>query len=301
MKGCVAPSEIPGITNGESRVFGAVAENLIYADFCSKYSRQLTELFADDHNLSGYIYFLAKNNPHFDQAMQEDYFRNAYSNKYAKIPDLVLHKPNEKAFYEIKPDSSAGRSAGLNKIDKLNVVYSIYNLPYRPGTSFNPRDHTLANFGRILRVTLRVRRTEPGLLLYRLCVESEVELELVIVLSLLGYIVRHFNSQKNRTTYHPLDLRPVFNILNLEDLAKSLGITMVGAGAAAVGWKYFWKACIKRFALRGSAALTLSAADGPLPVGELLSIGLALWTVIDIVRLSDELWKDAAKIAQKGA
>lgn len=84
-------------------------------------------------------------------------------------------------------------------------------------------------------------------------------------------------------------------------MATTLGLVMaVGAGvAAAVTWRHFWRAVIVRFAVRGAAALGLAAVDGPLPVGDLIAAGLAVWTIVDIIRLSDELWRDASVIAQQ--
>jgi len=58
---------------------------------------------------------------------------------------------------------------------------------------------------------------------------------------------------------------------------------------------------VKRFALRGALAATLAAVDGPLPVGDLIAVGLSIWTIVDIIRLSDQLWKDALEISREGA
>jgi hypothetical protein len=60
--------------------------------------------------------------------------------------------------------------------------------------------------------------------------------------------------------------------------------------ARTVLWSRFWQAVISRFAIRGAAAATLSLADGPLPVGEILSLGIAIWTVWDIYQAWDDLW-----------
>ncbi|MEX0728429.1 MAG: hypothetical protein WD065_19310, partial [Planctomycetaceae bacterium] len=119
MQGCIAPSEIPGISSSEASVFGAVAEELIYADFCSKYARVSHEVFRDYNNPDAYLYYLAVNNPHFTAAMQRDYFARAWAQKMAKVPDFLVHKSSEKAFYEIKPDSSSGMIAGINKVGNL--------------------------------------------------------------------------------------------------------------------------------------------------------------------------------------
>jgi hypothetical protein len=141
----------------------------------------------------------------------------------------------------------------------------------------------------------------PGLIVYKLCLDSKEVLELATLAVLLRHIVREINKQKGSGRFGPVDLAPVFRQnQQLGDLARTLGLTLAAAGAA-VGWKHFWKAVAARFAVRGAAAATLTAADGPLPVGDLLAAGLAVWTVVDIIRLSDELWHDAAVIARREA
>lgn len=52
--------------------------------------------------------------------------------------------------------------------------------------------------------------------------------------------------------------------------------------ARRVPWRYFWRAVARRFALRGAIAATLTAADGPFPVGDLIAMGMAVATVIEI-------------------
>ncbi len=63
-----------------------------------------------------------------------------------------------------------------------------------------------------------------------------------------------------------------------------------GRVSQKVLWRRFWQVVIKRFAIRGAAAAGLSAADGPLPIGELIALGIAIWTLWDLFRLWNELW-----------
>ncbi|MDH3604501.1 MAG: DUF4157 domain-containing protein, partial [Candidatus Tectomicrobia bacterium] len=58
-------------------------------------------------------------------------------------------------------------------------------------------------------------------------------------------------------------------------------------------WRHFWKVVIKKFALRGGIAVTLAAADGPFPIGDLISLGMTLWMIWDMYQLWDELWREA--------
>ncbi|WP_194825069.1 DUF4157 domain-containing protein [Nocardia sp. XZ_19_231] len=92
--------------------------------------------------------------------------------------------------------------------------------------------------------------------------------------------------------------------LSGEVQARNLAPVAVGA-VAAVGlavagralWRHFWKAVAVRFAIRGAVALGLSAADGPLPFGELVSLGLAVVTIVQIGVEWNELWRQADAIA----
>lgn len=305
MQGCIAPSEIPGISSSEASVFGAVAEDLIYADFCTKYVRVSNEVFRDSNNPAAYLYFLAVNNPQFTQAQQQDYYMRLRGEKLMRVPDFLVHTVTEKAFYEIKPDSPSGMSAGTEKVGILRAVYPFYRLPYTAGTVFTPRDHTVAQFGSAFRATLRVRRVAPGLIVYKLCLDLNGVLELATLAVLLRHIVREMNKQKGSGRFRPIDLAPAFRQnQQLSDLARTLGLTLAVATAAVAGvvrWKHFWKAVATRFAVRGAAAATLAAADGPLPIGDLMAAGLAIWTVVDIIRLSDVLWRDAEAIDRREA
>ncbi|MGE0482141.1 MAG: hypothetical protein AB7Q17_16900 [Phycisphaerae bacterium] len=310
MQGCIAPSEIPGVSSQEASVFGQVAEALIFADFCTQYVGVSNQVFWDQNNPAAYLYFLASNNPQFTERLQRDFYARLRAESLMFVPDILVHKPDEKAFYEIKPDSTSGMAAGVQKVGTLRAVYPYYQLPYVAGERYTPRDHNVAGLGQALRATLRVRRVAPGLIVYKLCLDAEGELALATLAVLLAYIVRQMNQQRNSGQFRPIDLRPAFQSnQQLADLARTLGLTFATAATAAagvavvrsVGWRHFWKAVIVRFALRGAAALGLAAVDGPLPIGDLVAVGLTIWTVVDIVRLSDELWVDAARIAREEA
>jgi|GEM_PF-3678149 len=66
------------------------------------------------------------------------------------------------------------------------------------------------------------------------------------------------------------------------------------AATAAVPWSLFWKEVIKRFAVRGATAAGLALIDGPLPIGDLIALGLSIWTIYEIIELWDVLWAAAA-------
>jgi hypothetical protein len=90
----------------------------------------------------------------------------------------------------------------------------------------------------------------------------------------------------------------------VQQYGPAVAAGVVTAGAVVAGralWRHFWRVVIRRFALRGAVALSLAAADGPLPVGDLIAAGMAIMTVIDIINLWDELWREADRIAAEGA
>jgi hypothetical protein len=249
MQGCVAPSEIPGLSGKETSDFGGLVEDIIFADYCSQHGCGSNDVFTDNNNLAAYVYFLAIHNPQFTEAKQIDFFAQVRGAELMRIPDLLVHKPEEKAFYEIKPDSASGRAKGMEKVGTLQAVYPTFKLPYTAGIFFTPRDHTVAQLGGVLRATLQVRRVAPGLILYKLCLDSEGAIELATLILILRYIVREMNKQKGRGRFQPVDLAPLFREnQQLVDLARALGVTLLVTATAAVGWRYFWKAVAVRFA-----------------------------------------------------
>ncbi|MFG1947047.1 DUF4157 domain-containing protein [Nonomuraea sp. NPDC048826] len=84
--------------------------------------------------------------------------------------------------------------------------------------------------------------------------------------------------------------------------AIAVGAAAAGAAAARViagkaAWRHFWTVVIERFAVRAAAAAALALADGPLPFGELLDLGLAAVTIVQIGIEWNELWRKADELA----
>ncbi|MGY1690596.1 eCIS core domain-containing protein [Geodermatophilus sp. SYSU D01105] len=95
--------------------------------------------------------------------------------------------------------------------------------------------------------------------------------------------------------------------LEREARTRGTAIAVGTAGAAAVTavvgralWRHFWQVVARRFAVRGAAALALAAADGPLPFGELIDVGLAVVTIVQIGIEWEELWRQADELAASG-
>ncbi|MEU5430694.1 peptidoglycan-binding protein [Streptomyces olivoreticuli] len=94
-------------------------------------------------------------------------------------PDILSQRPGMKAeWYEIKPLSPAGVSAGLAKGVTLKSNYEGNGFPYRPGKSYTPSAKiTLGKFatpeGEQLEIFIEPLRLLPGLIFYRFCVGGD--------------------------------------------------------------------------------------------------------------------------------
>ena len=305
MEGCLAPSEIPGVNSAEASTFGNVVENIVFADYCEQFPPAPNSVFWDQNNPAAYLYFLASHNPHFTAERQRDYFIRAGGETGLRVPDILVDSAGERGFYEIKPDSESGVRAGVEKVGNLLAIYKFYDLRYQGGVRFTPRDRKVAFLRGRLEVTLKTRRAAPGLLLYKICLKSDGVIELASLAVLLSLVVRELNKQLENQRLKPIDLDPVFaKNRSLWDVARAVGLAMGTAAATAVvatTWRHFWKAVVARFALRAGTAAALAAADGPLPIGDLVALGLGFWTIIDIIRLNREIWREAELIAKHEA
>ncbi|MEJ1239288.1 hypothetical protein WBG78_14220 [Chryseolinea sp. T2] len=303
MEGCLAPSEIPGIEASDASLFGAVAENIIVADFMSQKPYPPLSIYVDNYNPAGYILFLAINNRQFTESKQKEfYFSLRLAELGVRRPDIITHTVMLKEFYEIKPDSLTGVEDGISKVGTLSASYMKFKLPYTPGVTYNPNSVVVASFLNQLKVQLKVTLKGPGLIVYKLCVSTTGMVELLALAALMRYVVKKIIDQKGLPSFKPIDLEPALaREGQLAYVAKAMGLTMVIAAAGTVSWKFFWKAVAKRFAARGATAAFLAAVDGPLPIGDLIAAGMSIWMVVDIIRFSGDLWKEARQIEMQGA
>lgn len=294
----VAPSEIPGISKQVLSDFGHFAEELIWADFCAQNpsARASGSLFRDDHNPAAYTYFLTTKNKQFGIALQKDLHGRLRRHHMFYIPDFLIHTRTERAFYEIKPWSKSGLEAGAQKVGNLSAAYKYYRLPYVAGHVFNPRDHVVAHVPGLLKVKLLVRRAVPGLVVYSLDLECGETVELAVRLALLAFIAAKLAAMKKLRVFKPIDLSNVLAHRSIAQFATDMGLVAASGAGATIGYRYFWKAVMKKYAARITASGVLMAADGPLPVGDLIAAGLNLFTVVQIIRDSRELWMEARRI-----
>jgi hypothetical protein len=55
-------------------------------------------------------------------------------------------------------------------------------------------------------------------------------------------------------------------------------------------WRLFWSRIVAKLGIRGSIAAALVMADGPIPLGDLLALGLTIWTIYDMVIIFNDVW-----------
>jgi hypothetical protein len=167
------------------------------------------------------------------------------------------------------------------------------------GVQFSPVKIKVASFAaQQLEVYFNAELKGPGLILYELCASGNVAEEVWILL--MRYIIKKMNQQRKQRTFQPIDLgNALAREGQLSDLARILGVASA-VGVASISWKFFWRAVVKRFALRGAVAELMLASLGPIGVGELITAGLLVWTLVDIVRLNDELWASAQQMQRTG-
>lgn len=304
MEKCFAPSDIFVKGTLEAAVFGALAEDLIYMDFCKKFPPKLLDIYLDQNNESAYVRFLAMHNPSFNIHIQKRFYEILRSEPTLKVyrPDILVH--SRKEFYEIKPNSPSGQVKGITKVGNLSATYVHFKLPYRPGTAYTPMKLLVASYAGQIKVRFKAWLMGPGLIVYSVCIEYNEKADLRSLAPLLFFVLIKMNEQKGKKTFRPIDLGPAFaKEGQLSSLARTLGIVMVSGVAAAVvvGWRHFWKAVVVRFAPKAALAAFLVGCDGPLPIGDLIGAGMSLIMVVDVIRYSKEIWEEARTIALEEA
>ncbi len=90
-----------------------------------------------------------------------------------------------------------------------------------------------------------------------------------------------------RLALRPTKLPPVPNAILKQTLQRKVGQKLL--------WRKFWQVVEKKFGVKIAAAVTAAIADGPLPIGDLISIGLTIWMIWDLIQLWDMLWEETIK------
>lgn len=94
-----------------------------------------------------------------------------------------------------------------------------------------------------------------------------------------------------RLALAPTQLPPIPNSI--------LRQTVQGSVTQKLLWQRFWQLVGKKFGVRITAAGAAAIADGPLPFGDLISAGLALWMVWDLVENWDTYWQETVKEVER--
>lgn len=181
--GCLAPSAV--VSPGAAAAFGLVAEAVIAARYLAHVGRgsffpASTKDFQDISigfgNTTLFIAFLKANNK-----LSATQLATMSASGLVNIPDLMTHDPpRRKEFYEIKPNSIAGRVAGEAKVASLAALFGFLGLGYRPGKSWKPSERIVLWSGLIVGARIEAVLTffnSPkidGLILYELCIEGEI-------------------------------------------------------------------------------------------------------------------------------
>lgn len=183
----------------ESKLFGEVAERLIFQDFSSSIDLTPEQSFMDNgHREENLKTFLVNNNKRVTRDAVDQFVTWCKDDKLMRFPDIMIHTDQCREFYEIKPNSRAGLSAGAKKVGILKAVYASYHLPYTAGRQYNPALYRcLAKYKHSIAINLRVQMADYGLLVYDLWVDYDTNLSekqdllvyRVMLIDLIRYVV----------------------------------------------------------------------------------------------------------------
>jgi hypothetical protein len=223
VEGCLAPSEIPGVSSGKAANFGTVVEAFITSDYCSKLGCApfATDYF-DNPLTSSYIAFLGAHNPHLTP--RDIIVLAILSQIELNRPDILTDNPTRKEFEEIKPNSVSGRAAGRLKVGNLIGFYGIWSMPYVPGVTYVPTLETvIATAPGPIEVFLRVRRLGPGLVVYDICVRGdETALTIAVIIAILLLVIAIILSRGQILKGAPIPI-PAFAMNSPENVEPNSG------------------------------------------------------------------------------
>jgi hypothetical protein len=170
---CLAPSEIPLLSQLDASRAGSILEVPIWMDYCRQMGCRIFGTDYIDNVLpSSYVAFLMANNPHLTVA--DMLVLAGMQRLKLSRPDILSHRPPRFEYEEIKPDSVTGRADGRIKLAFLGPFYAHFRLPYLPGVTWVPTlEIPLFTLPGPVFAFLRVHRNAPGLVVYNICVRGE--------------------------------------------------------------------------------------------------------------------------------
>lgn len=311
----LAPSAVRGIDDQMSSQFGILAEKLIYREMranefyeTGKYYT-VKEVFTDLFGKIDYEAFMKLNNisnvpksmlENFPMVLKQSGIRNQY-------PDFILHRRKEKYYLEFKADSNSGIDKGQRKLRMLSKVCNKIGFPYKPGIKYLPANIPIAYManvgfmqaGQELGVALTTRLLQPGLVVYRVGINSNQNIHKDILEGVLKHVI--LESNKQHKIHKPFRLIDITSFLApADELAKfakeKFGIRIASAQDKTVGWKYFWKAIGERY-LRSNYFNTDITYS--LTVVQMLTMGLSIFNIFDIIEKYGKIWHEASELRKK--
>ncbi len=206
---CAAPSEV--VLTPTAKAIGLLAEDFIGEEYLRHRGRSTffpasPEDFQDVSVIFGnrqlHVAFLAANNPtRFKPGVAGLGFDLAdplaVDANRMKVPDLLNHipaastTPSRVEYYEIKPNSISGRSAGRRKLKSLESDYKKLAFPYIRGKVWSVNKRVRIFKGSILgfsvESTFHYFLLEDGLIVYDICIDGPL-LKFVALAVIIGII-----------------------------------------------------------------------------------------------------------------
>ena len=189
---CFPPGPIMGPQWGSG--FGTIAERFIEADYCATLGCTAATEYIDNFNPTAYLTFMRAHNPSLTSGAPAVALAAASITGIAR-PDLMTDNAVRKEYYEIKPFSPDGVTAGMEKLVEIMAFMALLSLPYVPGIVYSPsKDIPMLSgmvLGEPLTVSLNVQRHLPGLVTYSLCLQGNLSaiLAKVALTVLLAWII----------------------------------------------------------------------------------------------------------------
>lgn len=189
---CFPPGPIMGPQWGSG--FGTIAERFIEQDYCATLGCTPATEYIDNFNPTAYLNFMRAHNPSLTTGARAVALAAASVTGIAR-PDIMTDNGVRREYYEIKPFSPDGVSAGMEKLVEIMAFMSLLSLPYIPGVTYSPsKDIPMMSgmvLGEPLAVSLNIQRHLPGLVTYSLCLQGNLSaiLAKVALAALLAWIV----------------------------------------------------------------------------------------------------------------
>ena len=171
---CFGPSVI--LNPQAAAGLGLIAEKFVQFDYCTIMGCPAGEQFFDNA-IAGpidpfYIAFTVRKTPSLPA-----WAIVALSTLSLERPDILAHTALRQDFYEVKPDSVAGRAAGRLKVAAINGYMSFLGLPYTAGSAYTPTAlipiFITSVRGTPMEVYRGLRRARNGLIVYEICVSTD--------------------------------------------------------------------------------------------------------------------------------